>query len=193
MQCPHCGEENPAGFRVCGFCAAPLASTAARPEERKLVTLVFADVSGSTALGEQFDAEVVRRVMLEFFEIAREVLERHGGTVEKFIGDAVMAVFGIPRVHEDDALRAVRAAADLRERRARSTRVRASVGHAARDSHRGQHGRGGRGRAASAQALASGDAVNLTARLEQAAPPGEVLLGESTVRLPAWRSCGRRG
>ena len=184
MQCPHCGEENPAGFRVCGFCARPLASTAARPETRKLVTLVFADVSGSTALGEQFDAEVVRRVMLEFFELAREVLERHGGMVEKFVGDAVMAAFGIPRVHEDDALRAVRAAADLRDRlREFGREVEQRYGTPFGVRIGVNTGEVVAGEAASAQAFASGDAVNLTARLEQAAPPGEVLLGESTVRL----------
>ena len=184
MQCPHCGDENPAGFRVCGFCATPLASTAARPDERKLVTLVFADVSGSTALGEQFDAEVVRRVMLEFFEIAREVLERHGGIVEKFVGDAVMAAFGIPRVHEDDALRAVRAAADLRQRlRAFGREVEQRYGTPLGVRIGVNTGEVVAGEATSAQAFASGDAVNLTARLEQAAPPGEVLLGETTVRL----------
>ena len=184
MQCPHCGEENPAGFRVCGFCARPLASTAARPETRKLVTLVFADVSGSTALGEQFDAEVVRRVMLEFFEIAREVLELHGGMVEKFVGDAVMAAFGIPRVHEDDALRAVRAAADLRDRlREFGREVEQRYGTPFGVRIGVNTGEVVAGETASAQAFASGDAVNLTARLEQAAPPGEVLLGESTVRL----------
>ena len=82
---------------------------------RKTVTLVFTDVAGSTSLGEQLDPEAVRGAMSRYFEEARSVLERHGGTVEKFIGDAVMAVFGIPQLHEDDALRAVRAAAELRQ------------------------------------------------------------------------------
>jgi class 3 adenylate cyclase len=85
-------------------------------EARKTVTIVFADVSGSTSLGERLDPEALRRVMERYFAEARSVLERHGGTVEKFIGDAVMACFGIPAAHEDDALRAVRAAAELRER-----------------------------------------------------------------------------
>ena len=85
-------------------------------ESRKTVTIVFADVTGSTALGEQTDPEAMRRIMERYFEEMRSVLEKHGGTVEKFIGDAVMAVFGIPQVHEDDALRAVRAAAEMRER-----------------------------------------------------------------------------
>ena len=81
---------------------------------RKHVTVVFADVSGSTALGERLDPETLRRVMERYFAEARQALERHGGTVEKFIGDAVVAVFGIPAVHEDDALRAVKAAAEMR-------------------------------------------------------------------------------
>ena len=181
---PALWRGEPAGFRVCGFCATPLTGTAARPDERKLVTLVFADVTGSTALGEQFDAEIVRRIMLEFFEIAREVLERHGGLVEKFIGDAVMAAFGIPRVHEDDALRAVRAAADLRDRlRTFGEDVETRYGTPIGVRIGVNTGEVVAGEAAAAQAFASGDAVNLTARLEQAAPPGEVLLGESTVRL----------
>ena len=82
-------------------------------EVRKVVTVVFADISGSTVLGEQLDPEAVRALLGRHFARARETLERHGGTVEKFIGDAVMAVFGIPLIHEDDALRAVRAALEL--------------------------------------------------------------------------------
>ena len=84
-------------------------------EVRKTVTIVFCDVVGSTAMGEALDPETLRRVMERYFDAMRAAIERHGGTVEKFIGDAVMAVFGVPRVHEDDALRAVRAAADMRD------------------------------------------------------------------------------
>ena len=84
---------------------------------RKTVTVLFCDVAGSTSLGERIDPETLRRVMLEYFDEMRAAIERHGGTVEKFIGDAVMAVFGVPTVHEDDALRAVRAAAELRDAR----------------------------------------------------------------------------
>src|SRR5438034_9088935 len=81
---------------------------------RKTVTVLFADVTGSTAIGESLDPEALRRVMTRYFEVSRVTLERYGATVEKFIGDAVMAVFGIPAVHEDDALRAARAALELR-------------------------------------------------------------------------------
>src|SRR5437773_8282011 len=110
--CPQCGQENPDGFRFCGSCGAPLGE---QREVRKTVTVLFCDVTGSTALGEQLDPESLRRVMARYFEVAKDVIERHGGAVEKFIGDAVMAVFGVPAVHEDDALRAVRAATELRD------------------------------------------------------------------------------
>src|ERR687895_302635 len=113
--CTSCGHENAEGTRFCGSCGAALAPTRVR-EVRKTVTVLFADVTGSTALGESHDPESVRRVMARYFDEMKAVLERHGGTVEKFIGDAVMAVFGIPTLHEDDALRAVRAAVEMMER-----------------------------------------------------------------------------
>ena len=95
--CSICGGENPEGFRFCGSCGAPLAAEApALHEVRKTVTVCFCDVTGSTALGERLDPESLRRVMARYFEAMRRVVERHGGTVEKFIGDAVMAVFGVP-------------------------------------------------------------------------------------------------
>ena len=153
-------------------------------ETRKTVTIVFADVTGSTALGEQTDPEAMRRIMERYFEEMRAVLEKHGGTVEKFIGDAVMAVFGIPVVHEDDALRAVRAAAEMRERlaalnedferqRGLTIAVRTGV----------NTGEVVAGNPAQGQAFATGDAVNVAARLEQTAEPGEILLGPLTHRL----------
>jgi class 3 adenylate cyclase len=114
-RCPSCGEENSFRARFCQNCATPLTETERTSEVRKVVTIVFADVTGSTALGERLDPEALRRVMGRYFDGMAEVIERHGGTVEKFIGDAVMAVFGIPRLHEDDALRAVRAAEGMRE------------------------------------------------------------------------------
>ena len=148
---------------------------------RKTVTVLFCDVSGSTAMGERLDPESTRRVMSRYFEAMREAIERHGGTVEKFIGDAVMAVFGIPVVHEDDALRAVRAAADMRSalvelneelERDWGVRIESRIGVNTGEVVAGE-----------GEALAVGDAVNVAARLEQGAAPGETLLGESTQRL----------
>src|ERR687884_1659927 len=111
--CPVCGTENPDAFRFCGQCGTPLLQ--ATPERRKTATILFCDVSGSTALGERLETEAVREVMLRYFDEMRAALERHSGVVEKFIGDAVMAVFGVPVAHEDDALRAVRAASEMQE------------------------------------------------------------------------------
>ena len=133
-----------------------------------MVTVLFCDVTGSTSLGEQLDPEAMRTVMARYFETARTAIERHGGTVEKFIGDAVMAVFGVPVVHEDDALRAVRAAAELRDAVEIDVRIGVNTGEVVT---------GG------ADTLATGDAVNVAARLEQAASPGEVFLGAATYAL----------
>src|SRR5437879_10755364 len=179
--CPACGQENPDGFKFCGSCAAALDGAPAPREVRKTVTIVFCDVTGSTALGEQLDPESLRRVMARYFEAMRTAIERHGGTVEKFIGDAVMAVFGIPQLHEDDALRAVRAAAEMGE-------AVATLNH---DLER-DHGitlelrigvNTGEVVAGTEERLATGDAVDVAARLEQAAQPGEILVGEATLRL----------
>src|SRR5919201_6821907 len=112
--CPNCGEENPDRFRICGICGTKLGVEEVAPEVRKTVTIVFSDLKGSTALGEALDTESVREVLNVYFNEMKAVLERHGGTVEKFIGDAIMAVFGLPKLHEDDALRAVRAAAEMK-------------------------------------------------------------------------------
>jgi class 3 adenylate cyclase len=153
-------------------------------EARKTVTIVFSDVAGSTSLGDRLDPEALRRVMERYFAEMRSVLERHGGTVEKFIGDAVMAAFGIPAAHEDDAMRAVRAAAemggrladlneDFERERGISLQVRTGV----------NTGEVVTGDPSEGQFYATGDAVNVAARLEQAAEPGEVLLGEQTYRL----------
>jgi class 3 adenylate cyclase/tetratricopeptide (TPR) repeat protein len=183
LPCPSCGQQNPEGFRFCGVCGAPLAPTPGR-EVRKTVTVLFADVTGSTALGERLDPESLRRVMSRFFEEMKGVLERHGGTVEKFIGDAVMAVFGVPTLHEDDALRALHAASAMRERlvslnaeldRDFGVRLEARIGV--------NTGEVVTGEAASGERLATGDAINVAARLEQAAVPGEILLGAQTLEL----------
>src|SRR5436190_6014 len=110
-RCGSCGSENRVGARFCDSCGATLAADSPR-EQRKTVTVVFCDVAGSTALGESVDPEALRSLLARYFERMRAIVESHGGTVEKFIGDAVMAVFGVPLLHEDDALRAVRAAVD---------------------------------------------------------------------------------
>ena len=179
--CPGCGGENPPGSRFCNACGVPLPLPVPAHLQRKTVTVLFADVTGSTEMGERLDPESLRRVLARFFDAARLVIERHGGTVEKFIGDAVMAVFGIPQLHEDDALRAVRAAADLGSalaalnaelRRDFGTELRLRTGVNTGEVVTGTEER-----------LATGDAVNVAARLEQLAAPGEVLLGEPTVRL----------
>ena len=151
---------------------------------RRTVTVLFADVADSTQLGERLDPESLRQVMARFFEAMSEVLERHGGTVEKFIGDAVMAVFGIPELHEDDALRAVRAATQLREALASvneefeqgfGVRIGIRVGVNTGEVVAGD-GTGG-------QLLVTGDPVNVAKRLEESARTGEILVGEATRKL----------
>ena len=112
--CPRCGRENADDARFCSSCGARLTTSLPAQEQRKVVTVLFCDLVGSTALGESTDPEVMRALLARTFDDLRAILERHGGTVEKFVGDAVMAVFGIPIAHEDDALRAVRAAEEMR-------------------------------------------------------------------------------
>ena len=181
LVCPQCGAENREEARFCDSCGAALAEPTAPREVRKVVTVLFCDVTGSTALGERIDPESLRRVMARYFETAKAIVERHGGTVEKFIGDAVMAVFGVPAVHEDDALRAVRAADELRAglgelndelEQSYGTRLELRMGVNTGEVVTGTEER-----------LATGDAVNVAARLEQGAEPGEVLIGEEAYRL----------
>jgi class 3 adenylate cyclase/tetratricopeptide (TPR) repeat protein len=141
------------------------------PETRKAVTILFCDVVGSTELADRHDPEVVRSIMTRYFDAARPIIERHGGTVEKFIGDAVMAAFGVPVVHEDDALRAVRAAAELRDvLRERQVTIRMGVAT-------------GEALIGTGQTLGSGDVFNVAARLQAAAAPGEVLIADPTLAL----------
>jgi class 3 adenylate cyclase/tetratricopeptide (TPR) repeat protein len=183
--CSSCGQENRTGARFCDACGAPLDGGRSDVREvRKTVTVVFSDVVSSTALGERLDPESLRRVMSRYFDEVRTVLDRHGGTVEKFIGDAVMAVFGVPTLHEDDALRAVRAAVEIREalqalnaelEYERGVRISARIGIGT--------GEVVAGNASSSQAFVSGDAVNVAARLEQAAQPGSILVDEPTYEL----------
>jgi class 3 adenylate cyclase/tetratricopeptide (TPR) repeat protein len=181
MTCPSCGRENAPDARFCSACGAPLAAAPAAAEVRKTVTVVFTDVTESTALGERLDPETMRRIMVRYFDEMQAVVERHGGTVEKFIGDAVMAVFGIPQLHEDDAFRAVRAAAEMRERlQALNEELERDFG-AQLQIRTGVNT--GEVVAGTGQTIATGDAVNVAARLEQAAAPGEILIGEATHRL----------
>jgi len=185
IRCPSCGEENPERARFCLNCATPLASApTAAGEVRKTVTVLFADIVSSTSRGEQTDPESTRRMLARYFDAMRGVVERHGGTVEKFIGDAVMAVFGIPTLHEDDALRAVRAADGLRAAVDRLNQQVAGAGWAPIALRIGVNtGEVVAGDPAGSQTLVTGDAVNVAARLEQAAGSGEVLLGATTYRL----------
>ncbi len=133
--------------------------------------MVFSDVTGSTALGESTDPEALRVLLSRYFERMKGVVESHGGTVEKFIGDAVMAVFGVPLAHEDDALRACRAAVEMRDALP-ELGIRGRIGVNTGEVVTG-----------TSERLATGDAVNVAARFEQAAEPGEVLIGEATLAL----------
>src|SRR5579863_8672499 len=110
--CGACGKGIAEEFRLCPYCGTPVA-VAPRREQRKRVTILFCDVTGSTALGESTDPEALRALLARYFTRMKAIIELHGGTVEKFIGDAVMAVFGVPVVHEDDALRACRSALEM--------------------------------------------------------------------------------
>jgi class 3 adenylate cyclase len=169
--CASCGQANPDGARFCNACGATLATAAATREVRKTVTVLFCDLAGSTALGEQTDPEALRALLARYFERMKAIVESHGGTVEKFIGDAVMAVFGIPAAHEDDALRACRAALEMRDALPAlgiGGRIGVNTGEVVTGT---------------SERLATGDAVNVAARFEQAAAPGEVLIGDATHAL----------
>ena len=180
--CPRCGRHNPDDARYCAGCGFDLASGG--EAARKLVTVVFCDLVGSTSLGESVDPEAVRRAMGRYFDAARSALEGHGGTIEKYIGDAVMAVFGIPRVHEDDAFRAVKAAVEVRDRvTALGGQLADELGHRLEIRIGVNTGDVIAGDSTAGYAFVTGDAVNVAARLEQAAAPGEILLGARTYEL----------
>src|SRR5919112_833984 len=182
--CPNCGEENPPRFRLCGFCGTALAPAAPPKEVRKLVTILFCDLKGSTNLGERLDSESLRETMSRYFDAMSAEITRHGGTIEKYIGDAIMAVFGLPRVHEDDALRAVRAARAMQAALDRLNEgLERSYGVTLANRTGLNTGEVVAGDASTGQRLVTGDAVNTAARLEQAAGACEVLLGELTYRL----------
>jgi len=182
--CPRCGEVNAPGFRLCGYCGSPLASRVRARESRKTVTIVFADPK-LTPLGDAAPTpEALRDAMAAYFEAMRTALERHGATIETFIGDAVMAVFGLPVRHEDDAIRAIRAAADMQAalpalNAELRSRFSLEIGN-----HIGVNtGEVIAGDASLGQRLVTGDAVNTAARLEQAAGDGQIILGGLTYRL----------
>ena len=176
-RCPNCGASPPEGARFCPNCGRPLGAGDAA--ERKLATVLFADLAGSTELSTHMDAEALRGLLADLFDQLSRAAEAYGGTVEKFIGDAVMAVFGVPVAHEDDPERAVRAALVMRSRLVglgerrhipMALRIGINTGLVVTGVSPGR------------DFLVTGEAVNLAARLQQAAEPGEILLGERTFR-----------
>ena len=167
--CAVCGYEAGGAFRFCPECGTPAGEQGR--EQRRMVTVLFCDVVGSTALGESIDPEALRALLAAYFEQMKAIVERHGGVVEKFIGDAVMAVFGLPVIHEDDAVRALRAATEMQAALA-ELGIAGRIGITSGEVVTGTEER-----------LATGDPVNVAARLQQAAEPGEILLGEATLEL----------
>ena len=184
--CGRCGEENPGRAKFCLACGNPLGADPTL-KSRKVITVLFADLVDSTGLGESLDPETLRSIMGRYLEEMQVAVENHGGSVEKFIGDAVMAVFGIPVVHEDDALRAVRAGVDMQRRmadlnhelegRLMQRQLRLRVGINTGEVIAGADPGGTTG--------VVGDAVNSAARLEKLAQPGGIVVGEATHRLIA--------
>jgi class 3 adenylate cyclase len=180
--CTRCGRESPDGERYCASCGTAL-TPVVRREERKVVTVVFVDLVGSTARADRADPEDVRAVLAPYHSRVRHELERFGGTVEKFIGDAVVAVFGAPVVHEDDPERAVRSALavhdaigelnDLHPSLDLQVRVGVNTGEALVTLDASP---------TAGEGMVAGDVINTGARLQSAAPPGGVLVGEATYR-----------
>src|SRR3954453_17813006 len=186
--CPSCGEENPHGFQFCGFCATALTArlTSSMREERKVVTVLFCDLVGFTAASDAADPESVRSRIRPYHARLRQEIERYGGTVEKFIGDAVMAVFGAPVTHEDDAERAVRAGlrileaiAELNEQDpALSLQVRVGINTGEAVVALGARPEEGQG-------MVTGDVVNTASRLQGAAPVNGIVCSEHAYRATA--------
>src|SRR5436190_11627541 len=212
--CPRCGEENPERARFCLRCGEPLAETEQRRRERKYATALFADLVGSTALAEREDPEVVQSVVGRTFDRLAQEIQRYEGLLEKFMGDAVLAVFGVPKAHEDDAERAVRAALEMQAilselnrgfaeegKPTLAMRVGVEAGEVLVDVERAA---GPRDR------MLTGDAVNTASRLQSSAAPGQTVVGPSVYaatkdvieyqplepltlkgkaeRVPAWRT-----
>src|SRR6478736_1336326 len=187
--CANCGEENPERARFCLNCGSPLAESAPPPdEERKLDTLVFVDLVGSTALAEALDPEDVLSLLELYYTRLRAELELRGGTVEKYIGDAIVTHFGVPVAHEDDPERAVRAALAIldtvtalnAEDRIRQIQVRIGIATGEVIVTHGQKAEEGKG-------IAWGDVLNTAARIESAAPVNGILVGEETYRATSTR------
>ena len=175
--CPSCGRENADDARFCSQCATPLDAATAAREERKVVTCLFCDLVGFTARAEALDPEDVRRVLQPYHARVRSELERFGGTVEKFIGDAVMALFGAPVAHEDDPERAVRAALSIRDLLAEEGELEVRIGITTGEALVALDARPETG-----EGMASGDVVNTAARLQTAAPTSGILVDETTFR-----------
>src|ERR1700693_6405937 len=179
--CPSCGQENSPGAKFCSECGVGLLEATRPREERKVVTVLFADLVGFTARAEQLDPEDVRSVLAPYYARLRTELERFGGTVEKFIGDAVMALFGAPVAHEDDPERAVRAGLAIREyaeTEGIKLRIGITTGEAlVRLSAKPEQG----------ETMATGDVVNTAARVQAAAPVNGVLTDETTYRATRGR------
>jgi class 3 adenylate cyclase/tetratricopeptide (TPR) repeat protein len=178
LTCPSCGHENADGARFCSSCGTRLgqASEPAR-EERKVVTVLFADLVGFTSRAEQLDPEDVRAVLEPYHTHLRTELERRGGTVEKFIGDAVMALFGAPTAHEDDPERAIRAGLAIRDSIREQGELQVRIGITTGEALVALGARPTEG-----EGMASGDVVNTAARLQSAAPVNGILVDEATYR-----------
>jgi class 3 adenylate cyclase/tetratricopeptide (TPR) repeat protein len=182
--CSSCGRQNPDDASFCANCGSPLAGEAASTrEERKVITVLFADLVGFTSRSEQLDPEDVRATLTPYFARLREELERRGGTVEKFIGDAVMAVFGAPTTHEDDPERAVRAALAIRDALAEMNEQDPGIDlHVRIGVNTGEALVSLGVRPLEGEGMAAGDVVNTAARLQTSAPVDGVLVGDATYR-----------